>query len=42
MSNYGIFETKSNFGLQKMIMKLNDSLQKHIQNLDSVYLFDLN
>lgn len=41
-SPYGIVETKLNFGLQKMIIKLNGSLQKHIQNLDSVYLFDMN
>ena len=41
-SPYGIVESKSNFGLQKMILKLNDSLQNHIQNLDSVYLFDMN
>ena len=25
-----------------MILKLNDSLQKHIQNLDLIYLFDMN
>jgi len=41
-SNYGIFETKSNFGLQKMINTLNNNLQDYIQNLDSVYLFDMN
>ena len=41
-SNYGIFETKSNFGLQKMINTLNNNLQDFIQNLDSVYLFDMN
>ena len=41
-STYGIVESKSNFGLQKMILKLNDSLQNHIQNLDSIYLFDMN
>jgi FkbH-like protein len=41
-SNYGIFETKSNFGLQKMIYTLNNNLQDYIQNLDSVYLFDMN
>jgi len=42
ISNYGIFETKSNFGLQKMINTLNNNLQDYIQNLDSVYLFDMN
>jgi predicted enzyme involved in methoxymalonyl-ACP biosynthesis len=41
-SNYGIFETKSNFGLQKMINTLNNNLQDYIRNLDSVYLFDMN
>jgi FkbH-like protein len=41
-SNYGIFETKSNFGLQKMINTLNNNLQDYIYNLDSVYLFDMN
>jgi len=41
-SNYGIFETKSNFGLQKMINTLNNNLQDFIRNLDSVYLFDMN
>ena len=41
-STYGIVESKLNFGLQKMILKLNDSLQNHIQNLDSIYLFDMN
>jgi FkbH-like protein len=41
-SSYGIFETKSNFGLQKMINTLNNNLQDYIQNLDSVYLFDMN
>jgi len=41
-SNYGIFETKSNFGLQKMINTLNNNLQDFIWNLDSVYLFDMN
>jgi len=41
-SNYGIFETKSNFGLQKMINTLNNNLQDYIQSLDSVYLFDMN
>lgn len=41
-SNYGIFETKSEFGLQKMIYTLNENLQNHISNLDSVYLFDMN
>ena len=41
-SNYGIFETKSNFGLQKMINTLNNNLQDYIHNLDSVYLFDMN
>ena len=41
-SNYGICETKSDFGLQKMIMKLNEDLQDFILNLDSVYLFDMN
>ena len=32
-SNYGIFETKSNFGLQKMINTLNNNLQDYIQNI---------
>ena len=41
-SNYGIFETKSNFGLQKMVNTLNNNLQDYIHNLDSVYLFDMN
>jgi len=41
-SNYGICETKSKFGLQKMIIKLNENLQSYISNLDSVYLFDMN
>jgi len=41
-SNYGIFETKSNFGLQKMINTLNNNLQDYIHNLDSIYLFDMN
>ncbi len=41
-SNYGIFETKSKFGLQKMINHLNENLQDLISNLDSVYLFDMN
>jgi len=41
-SNYGIFETKSDFGLQKMISKLNENLQDFIADLDSTYLFDLN
>ena len=42
ISNYGIFETKSNFGLQKMINTLNNNLQDYIHDLDSVYLFDMN
>jgi FkbH-like protein len=41
-SNYGIVETKSEFGLQKMINTLNKYLQDFISNLDSVYLFDMN
>jgi FkbH-like protein len=41
-SNYGIFETKLKFGLQKMINTLNNNLQDFIRNLDSVYLFDMN
>jgi len=41
-SNYGIFETKLKFGIQKMINKLNESLQDYISDLDSVYLFDMN
>jgi FkbH-like protein len=41
-SNYGIFETKLNFGLQKMVNTLNNNLQDYIHNLDSVYLFDMN
>jgi len=41
-SNYGIFETKLNFGLQKMIITLNNNLQDYIHDLDSVYLFDMN
>ena len=41
-SNYGIFETKTNFGFQKMINSLNEKLQNLIHDLDSVYLFDMN
>ncbi|MCV0410553.1 HAD family hydrolase [Nitrosopumilus sp.] len=41
-SNYGICETKSDFSLQKMIIKLNENLQDFISNLDSAYLFDMN
>ena len=41
-SNYGICETKSEFGLQKMILLLNKNLQEFISSLDSVYLFDMN
>ncbi|WP_246282084.1 HAD-IIIC family phosphatase [Nitrosopumilus ureiphilus] len=41
-SNYGIFETKSKFGFQKMIATLNEYLQDFISNLDPVYLFDMN
>ena len=41
-SNYGIFETKTNFGLQKMIISLNEKIQDFISNQDSVYLFDMN
>jgi len=41
-SNYGIFETKSEFGLQKMISSLNQNLQDFVSDMDSVYLFDMN
>ena len=41
-SNYGIFETKSEFGLQKMVSSLNQNLQDFVSDLDSVYLFDMN
>ncbi|MCV0366630.1 MAG: HAD-IIIC family phosphatase [Nitrosopumilus sp.] len=41
-SNYGICETKSDFSLQTMIIKLNENLQDFISNLDSAYLFDMN
>ena len=41
-SNYGIFETKSEFGLQRMVSSLNQSLQDFISDMDSVYLFDMN
>jgi len=41
-SNYGIFETKSEFGLQKMVSSLNQSLQDFVSDMDSVYLFDMN
>jgi len=41
-SNYGIFETKSEFGLQKMVSSLNQNLQDFVSDMDSVYLFDMN
>ena len=41
-SSYGISETKSKFGLQTMINRLNESLQNFISTLDSVFLFDMN
>lgn len=41
-SSYGISETKSKFGLQVMINKLNENLQNFISTLDSVFLFDMN
>ena len=41
-TSYGISETKSKFGLQTMINKLNESLQNFISTVDSVFLFDMN
>ena len=41
-SNYGIFETKAEFGQQQMILSINEKLQNYILELDSVFLFDMN
>ncbi len=41
-SSYGIFETKTDYGLKKMVNDLNNRLSDIIRNLNSVYLFDFN
>ena len=41
-SNYGIFETKTEFGQQQMILSINEKLQNYILEKDSVFLFDMN
>ena len=39
-SPYGIFETKTDFGLREMIMELNQQLYNHFKNHSSVFIFD--
>jgi FkbH-like protein len=41
-SPYGICETKSEFGLQEMVMKINSKLYNYAQQNQSVYIFDFN
>lgn len=41
-SSYGIFETKVDFGLQKMVTKFNDELINSYKDNSSVFIYDLN
>lgn len=41
-SPYGIFETKTQYGLKEMIVDVNDRLSKEISKMESVYLYDFN
>lgn len=41
-SPYGIFETKTKYGLHHMVYDINNKLSEGITNNDSVYLYDFN
>ena len=41
-SPYGIFESKTSYGLQEMIIDLNKKFLKEFQNNPSVFIFDFN
>lgn len=41
-SPYGIFETKTEYGLHQMVYDINNKLLEGIANNDSVYLYDFN
>lgn len=41
-SPYGIFETKTQYGLQQMVNEINHKLSESIKNNDSVYLYNFN
>ena len=41
-SPYGIFETKTDYGLKEMVFDLNQKLTNILKNENSIYLYDLN